>query len=73
MVPMRFEEYKKIQSITREVYDPDTGRMRLVKGTGEIIEKIVTREQQRMINQQATAGDGRSFQALMMANLQQKK
>ncbi|RUS20582.1 hypothetical protein BC937DRAFT_94890, partial [Endogone sp. FLAS-F59071] len=36
---------------------------RLVKGSGEIIERIVTQDQHRAINQLATRGDGTSYQA----------
>ena len=34
------------------VFDEDTGRMRLVKGTGEILEECVSRERQQAINRQ---------------------
>uniref|UniRef100_A0A7S4J1R6 ADP-ribosylation factor-like protein 6-interacting protein 4 n=1 Tax=Odontella aurita TaxID=265563 RepID=A0A7S4J1R6_9STRA len=61
MVPMSREEYEAQRSVIREVYDPDTGRMRLVRGDGEIIERIVSREDHARINRLATAGDGRSF------------
>ena len=33
-------------------YDEDTGRVRLVKGTGEILEECVSRERQQAINKQ---------------------
>ncbi|CAJ1959149.1 unnamed protein product [Cylindrotheca closterium] len=61
MVPMSKAEYDKQQSQVRQVYDPETGRVRLVKGTGEIIESIVSRADHQRINQQATRGDGASF------------
>jgi hypothetical protein len=61
MVPMTREEYEKQQSIVREVYDPESGRMRLIRGTGEVIERIVTRDQHASINRRATTGDGVSF------------
>ena len=48
--PMTKEEYERQQSVVRRVFDPDTGRHRLVKGDGEIIEEIVSREQQKAIN-----------------------
>lgn len=38
------------QKTVREVYDPDTGRVRLVRGTGEIIEQIVSRERHQELN-----------------------
>ncbi|KAJ3201279.1 ADP-ribosylation factor-like protein 6-interacting protein 4 [Dinochytrium kinnereticum] len=63
-VPQRLEEYKQIQSVIRRVRDPYTGRMRLVKGTGEIIEEIVPQEQQIKINKLATHGDGVSYSAI---------
>ena len=34
------------------VFDEDTGRMRLVKGTGEILEECVSRDRQQAINKQ---------------------
>jgi len=58
MVPQTQEEYLKEQSVIREVYDPLSGRTRLVKGSGEIIERIVTKDQQRQINKLATKTDG---------------
>ncbi len=35
---------------------------RLIRGTGEVMEEIVSREQQKRINSMATQGDGASFQ-----------
>lgn len=61
MVPMRREEYEAEQSNVREVYDPESGRLRLVRGSGEIIERIVSRDQHDRINKVATASDGLSF------------
>eukprot|EP00058_Branchiostoma_floridae_P020252 XP_002605742.1 hypothetical protein BRAFLDRAFT_218534 [Branchiostoma floridae] len=61
MRPMTKEEWDKQQSVVRRVFDPDTGRNRLVKGDGEIIEEIVSKERHKQINQQATQGDGLSF------------
>ena len=49
--------------MVRKVYDPDTGRHRLVKGSGEILEEIVSYSRHKEINRTATAGDGASFQA----------
>eukprot|EP00624_Nannochloropsis_granulata_P006411 evm.model.NODE_47825_length_7540_cov_29.984085.2 len=65
MAPMSFETYRAQQAVIREVFDEETGRIRLVRGTGEIIERIVSKDQQRAINKQATEGDGRSFQVMM--------
>ena len=61
MVPMSREQYETQQNTIREVYDEESGRYRLVRGTGEIIERIVSRSQHASINQQATRGDGNSF------------
>ncbi|CAM9784747.1 unnamed protein product [Ectocarpus fasciculatus] len=54
MVPMRPEEYAAQQRTVREVFDEDTGRWRLVKGTGEIIERIVSRQEQQEIQRHAS-------------------
>jgi len=62
MVPMTKEEWDKKQSVVRRVYDEDTGRTRLVKGDGEILEECVSRERQLQINKAATKQDGNSFQ-----------
>eukprot|EP00038_Savillea_parva_P002621 m.115983 g.115983 ORF g.115983 m.115983 type:complete len:204 (+) comp10898_c1_seq2:568-1179(+) len=56
------DDYEQQQSVVRRVYDPDTGRMRLVKGDGEILEEIVSKDRQRQINKMATQGDGAAFQ-----------
>lgn len=62
MKPMTKEEWEKQQSVVRRVLDPETGRTRLVKGDGEILEEIVSRERHKEINKQATQGDGLFFQ-----------
>ena len=59
--PMTREHYEALQSQLREEFDPQTGRMRLVRGTGEIVERIVSRTQHQAINRQATRGDGAFF------------
>lgn len=61
MAPMSREQYEQQQSVVREVYDEVSGRVRLIRGTGEIIERIVSRAQHDSINRTATAGDGRHF------------
>ena len=43
-----------LQNVIRKVYDPDTGRHRLVKGSGEIIEEIVSYSRHKDINRDAT-------------------
>ncbi|XP_065843611.1 ADP-ribosylation factor-like protein 6-interacting protein 4 [Oscarella lobularis] len=60
--PMTKEQWEKEESVIRRVYDPETGRNRLVKGSGEILEEIVSRDRHLQINKQATQGDGLSFQ-----------
>ena len=69
MIPMTKEQYDEKQSVVRRVYDEDTGRMRLVKGDGEIIEEIVSASRQKEINKMATKGDGESFQASLNSHL----
>ena len=61
MIPMKREEYEAQQKIVREVYDPESGRYRLIRGTGEIVERIVSRHDHERINKIATRGDGTSF------------
>jgi len=61
--PMTKEMWEKQQSVVRRVYDEDTGRTRLVRGDGEIMEEIVSEARHKEINRTATAGDGASFQA----------
>ena len=67
--PMTKEEYDKKQSVVKRVFDEDTGRMRLVKGDGEIIEEIVSASRQKEINKMATKSDGQSFQASLNSKL----
>ncbi|XP_045461404.1 ADP-ribosylation factor-like protein 6-interacting protein 4 isoform X2 [Harmonia axyridis] len=62
MAPMTKEEWDKRQSVVKRQYDPTTGRDRLIKGDGEVIEEIVSRDRHKQINQQATKGDGEFFQ-----------
>ncbi|KAL0090596.1 nuclear RNA-splicing-associated protein-domain-containing protein [Phycomyces blakesleeanus] len=63
MVPKTKEVYEKERSVINREYDPQTGRMRLVRATGEILESIVSRDQQYQINKAATIGDGIAYQA----------
>ena len=63
MRPMTQAEWEARQSVVRRVYDEETGRSRLVKGDGEILEEIVSRKQHMEINRRATKGDGATFQA----------
>ena len=62
MRPMTQAEWEAQQSVVRRVYDEETGRTRLIKGDGEILEEIVSRKQHLAINKRATLGDGLAFQ-----------
>ncbi|CAO3645260.1 unnamed protein product [Mucor hiemalis] len=61
--PMTKEDYEKKRSVIRTVYDADTGRMRRVRATGEIVDSIITREQHRQINKMSTLTDGLTYQS----------
>ena len=65
MAPMTKEMWEKQQSVVKRVYDEDTGRTRLIKGDGEIMEEIVSESRHKEINKTATKGDGLSFQSLI--------
>ena len=43
----------------RHVYDPLSGRVRLVKGSGEILEQIVSKAEHHRLNRVATEYDGK--------------
>lgn len=60
--PETKEEYEKRQSVIRRVVDPETGRTRLIKGDGEILEEIVSRDRHLDINKLATKTDGQVYQ-----------
>lgn len=60
--PETKEQWELRQSQIKRVVDPETGRTRLIKGDGEILEEIVTRDRHKHINQDATRNDGNSFQ-----------
>lgn len=60
--PETKEEYEKRQSVIRRVVDPESGRTRLIKGDGEILEEIVTKERHKEINKLATKTDGEVYQ-----------
>ena len=72
MVPMSREQYEAEQSKIREVYDEETQRVRLVRGSGEIIERIVSRADHQGINQRATRGDGASFARYVLQKAQRR-
>jgi phosphatidate phosphatase PAH1 len=69
MAPMTKAEWEKSQSVVRRVHDESTGRHRLIKGDGEVIEEIVSRDRHMAINRQATRGDGDYFQTKMAGTL----
>ncbi|XP_055535504.1 ADP-ribosylation factor-like protein 6-interacting protein 4 [Wyeomyia smithii] len=60
--PETKEQYEARQSVLRRIVDPETGRTRLIKGDGEIVEECVSRERHQEINRLATANDGAEFQ-----------
>lgn len=72
MAPMTKEEWEKRQSVVRRVYDEESGRHRLIKGDGEVIEEIVSRDRHKAINKQATQGDGSFFQSKLSSSLNSK-
>lgn len=45
-----------------EIFLFSTQMLRLIKGDGEILEEMVSKDQHRRINREATDGDGRFFQ-----------
>lgn len=59
MAPMTRAAFEAANSQIRQVRDPLTGRVRLVKGGGEIIEQMVSRHEQRRIQKLATRWDGK--------------
>ncbi|CAH2040784.1 unnamed protein product, partial [Iphiclides podalirius] len=63
MAPMTKEEWEQRQSVVKRVIDDETGRYRLIKGDGEVLEEIVSRDRHKQINKQATHADGAFFQA----------
>uniref|UniRef100_A0A8D8M554 ADP-ribosylation factor-like protein 6-interacting protein 4 n=1 Tax=Cacopsylla melanoneura TaxID=428564 RepID=A0A8D8M554_9HEMI len=69
MAPMSREEWAKKQNEIRRVYDQETGRYRLIKGDGEVLEEIVSKSRHREINKQATQGDGNYFQTTLTSQL----
>ncbi|KAL7836412.1 hypothetical protein AOLI_G00276960 [Acnodon oligacanthus] len=66
--PMTKEEYEARQSVIRRVLDPATGRTRLIRGDGEVLEEIVSKERHKEINKQATKADGSAFQKRLGIN-----
>lgn len=73
MIPMSKQDYEQQQSQIRHVFDAASGRMRLVRGTGEIIESIVSRAQHESTNRMATAHDGCFFAGSTMHRANQNQ
>lgn len=61
MTPMSKQQYDAEQAVVREVLDPETNRLRLIRGSGEVIERIISRQEHAHINAAATRGDGVAF------------
>lgn len=55
-------EYEKRQNLLRREVDPVTGRTRLIRGTGEILEELVSKKRHTAINKEATRSDGQYFE-----------
>jgi len=73
MKPMTKEEWERQQNEVRRVVDEDTGRTRLVRGRGEIIEQVVSPWRQAQINKQATKADGEYFQKTIAKQIASQK
>ncbi|XP_018021877.1 ADP-ribosylation factor-like protein 6-interacting protein 4 isoform X2 [Hyalella azteca] len=67
--PLTKAQWEEQQNKLCRVLDPDTGRMRLIRGTGEVVEECVSRRRAVAINKQATRGDGDAFQQGVAAKL----
>lgn len=70
--PVTPNEHRKRQSEMRRVVDSSTGRVRLIRGEGEIIEEIVSRERHAKINSLATQTDGLIFQKHTIGTIQKR-
>jgi len=57
--PVTKKTHETTQATVRDVFDPQTGRVRRVRGDGEIIEAIVSKEEQQRIQFLSTRWDGR--------------
>ena len=53
-MPQSRADAEAAASTVRKVYEPETGRTRLVKGNGEIVEAIISREEQQRIRHRAS-------------------
>eukprot|EP01083_Nonionella_stella_P253240 871577_1 len=54
MTPAEATRHSESEKRVRQVFDEDTGRYRLVRGNGEIIEQIVSKEAQKAIQKRST-------------------
>lgn len=70
--PETKEEYEKRQNVIRRVVDEETGRSRLIKGDGEILEEIVSRDRHMQINKNATKTDASNFEKKSIGNAMKK-
>ena len=50
LAPMSKEDYDRKRNTIRRVVDPETGRTRLIRGEGEVLEEIVSRDRHKEIN-----------------------
>ena len=57
LVPMSREEYEQKRNTIRRVMDPETGRSRLIRGEGEVLEEIVSRDRHKEINKVSACMD----------------
>lgn len=71
--PEKPEEYAARQKKIRRVTDEETGRIRLIKGDGEILEEIVSKQRHQEINKQATKSDGEFFKSRTTGEKKQRK
>ena len=57
LIPMSREEYEQKRNTIRRVMDPETGRSRLIRGEGEVLEEIVSRDRHKEINKVSACMD----------------
>ena len=57
LVPMSREEYEWKRNTIRRVVDPETGRSWLIRGEGEVLEEIVSRDRHKEINKVSACTD----------------
>ncbi|EFX84045.1 hypothetical protein DAPPUDRAFT_99969 [Daphnia pulex] len=63
--PMTKEEYEKQQSTLKWITDPETGTKRLIRGSGEIVEEMASKERPHSVKPTPStlfAADGNFFQ-----------